>query len=102
MFILIASVKIHILLLFFFFSCRFIQDWLFHGSYHDVYGEFSIQFSQDYLKCRGNISEVKNYVYEQACIIISVLHPIGWMFCIVTVYRCKHFIKSNTIASRES
>ncbi|XP_041349185.1 gamma-tubulin complex component 6-like [Gigantopelta aegis] len=33
----------------------FIQDWLFHGSYHDVYGEFSIHFNQDYLKCRDKL-----------------------------------------------
>lgn len=34
---------------------RFIQDWVFHGTFRDIYSEFMIQMNMDYLEARGKM-----------------------------------------------
>ena len=42
----------HMLMLWVLFL-RFIQDWVFHGTFRDVYGEFMIQMNPTFLEARG-------------------------------------------------
>ena len=42
----------HMLMLWVLFF-RFIQDWVFHGTFRDVYGEFMIQMNPTFLEARG-------------------------------------------------